>query len=74
MTLALVGLGLTLPVWLMVLKPAWGIAWQRWVAGHTGLHRAQIAFQFASVAVLSAVGLAFIFLQGFHRPLLELVR
>lgn len=73
-TLTLVGLGLTLPVWLMLLKPAWGLAWQRRFAASPRLRRAQTVFQFAGVAVLTAVGLAFIFLRGFHRPLLELVQ
>ena len=73
-TLTLVGLGLTLPVWLMIFKPEWGVAWQRRFASSAGLRRTQIVFQFAGVAVLSAVGLAFIFLRGFHRPLLELVQ
>ena len=75
LTLALVGLGLTLPVWLMIFKPAWGTACnQRRVANRPSLRRARIMFQIAGVAVLTAVGLAFIFLRGFHRPLLELVR
>ena len=72
-TLTLVGLGLTLPVWLMIFKPRWAAAWQRRFAGSPGLRRAQIVFQFAGAAILTAVGLAFIFLRGFHRPLLELV-
>ncbi|HEY8707932.1 MAG TPA: hypothetical protein VIM34_08025 [Burkholderiaceae bacterium] len=74
LTLTLVGLGLTLPVWLMIFKPEWGAAWQRRFASHPGLRRAQIVFQFAGAAILTAVGLAFIFLRGFHRPLLELVQ
>ena len=73
-TLTLVGLGLTLPLWLMHFKPAWGVAWQRRFAASPRLRRAQTVFQFAGVAVLSAVGLAFIFLRGFHRPLLELIQ
>ena len=73
-TLTLVGLGLTLPVWLMIFKPEWAAAWQRRFASSPGLRRAQIVFQFAGVAVLSVVGLAFIFLRGFHRPLLELIQ
>ena len=74
LTLTLVGLGLTLPVWLMIFKPRWAAAWQRRFAGSPGLRRAQIVFQFAGAAILTAVGLAFIFLRGFHRPLLELVQ
>ena len=74
LTLTLVGLGLTLPVWLMIFKPRWAAAWQQRFAGSPGLRRAQIVFQFSGAAILTAVGLAFIFLRGFHRPLLELVR
>lgn len=74
LTLTLVGLGLTLPVWLMIFKPQWAAAWQRRFAGRPGLRHAQIVFQFAGAAILTAVGLAFIFLRGFHRPLLELVQ
>ena len=73
LTLTLVGLGLTLPVWLMIFKPEWGVAWQRRFSS-PGLRRAQIVFQFAGAAILTAVGLAFIFLRGFHRPLLELIQ
>lgn len=74
LTLTLVGLGLTLPVWLMIFKPRWAATWQQRFAGSPGLRRAQIVFQFSGAAILTAVGLAFIFLRGFHRPLLELVR
>ena len=74
LTLTLVGLGLTLPVWLMLFKPEWGVAWQRRFASSPGLRRTQIVFQFAGAAILTAVGLAFIFLRGFHRPLLELIQ
>lgn len=74
LTLALVGLGLTLPVWMGILKPRWRAAWQSRLMGHPGIHRAQIIFQFAGVAILTAVGLAFILVRGFHRPLLELIR
>ena len=73
LTLTLVGLGLTLPVWLMIFKPRWAAAWQQRFAGSPGLRRAQIVFQFSGAAILTAVGLAFIFLRGFHRPLQELV-
>lgn len=74
LTLTLVGLGLTLPVWLIIFKPAWGMAWQRRLASSPPWRSAQIVFQFAGAAVLTAVGLAFIFVRGFHRPLLELVQ
>jgi cytochrome c biogenesis protein CcdA len=74
LTLAVVGLGLTLPVWLAILKPTWQAAWQQRLMGSKTLHRWQLAYQFAGAALLTAVGLAFVFVQGFHRPLLELVR
>lgn len=38
------------------------------------MRRAQTWFQFAGTSILTAVGLAFIFLRGLHRPLLELVQ
>ena len=38
-----------------------------------GIRRAQLIFQFGGVALLAMVGLAFIFVRGFHRPLLELI-
>lgn len=74
LTLALVGLGLTLPVWTAILKPQWWATWQRHLMGNPRMHRAQIIFQFAGVAVLTVVGLAFIFVRDFHRPLLELIQ
>lgn len=74
LTLAIVGLGLTLPVWLAILKPKWRAAWQQRLMGAKTLHRWQLAYQFVGAALLTLVGLAFVFVQGFHRPLLELVR
>jgi len=74
LTLAVVGLGLTLPAWLAILKPTWQADWQQRLMGSKTLHRWQLAYQFAGAALLTAVGLAFVFVQGFHRPLLELVR
>ena len=73
LTLSLVGLGLTLPVWLTIVKPEWGAAWQRRLTANPRWRRAQIVFQFVGAVILTLVGLAFIFLKGFHRPLLELV-
>lgn len=74
LTLVIVGLGLTLPVWLAILKPRWQAAWRRRLAGVSTLYRWQLGLQFAGALLLTAVGLAFVFVQGFHRPLLELVR
>lgn len=74
LTLAVVGLGLTLPVWLAILRPKWQIAWQQRLMGAKTLHRWQLAYQFAGAALLTAVGLAFLFVREFHRPLLDLFR
>lgn len=74
LTLAVVGLGLTLPVWIAILKPRWQAAWQQRLMGGPTMYRWQLAFQFAGAALLTVVGLAFVFVQGFHRPVLELVR
>ena len=63
-----------LPVWLIISKPEWGMAWQRHLASNPRWRSAHIVFQFAGAAVLTAVGLAFIFVRGFHRTLLELVQ
>ncbi len=74
LTLTLVGFGLTSPIWLMIFKPEWAAAWRRRFANRPALRRAQLVFQFAGAFILTAVGLAFVFLRGFHRPLLELVQ
>ena len=58
----------------MIFKPEWGAAWQRRFTNNPRLRHARIVFQFAGTAILTFVGLAFIFLHGFHRPLLELIR
>ena len=71
--LTLVGLGLTFPVWLLIFRPEWGLAWQRRLNNRPTLQRTQLALQFAGAAILAIVGLAFVFLRGFHRPLLELI-
>lgn len=73
LTLSLVGLGLTFPVWMAILKPEWRTAWQTRLAGRSGGRRAHIIFQLAGGALLAVVGLAFIFVRTFHRPLLDLI-
>ncbi len=73
-TLALVGLGLTLPVWALVFRPALWTSLRPRLMGNSKLRRVQVALQYLGVAVLTAVGLAFVFVQGYHRPLLELIR
>lgn len=74
LTLAVVGLGLTLPVWLAVLKPRRQAAWRQRLGVVSTLYRWQLGLQFAGALLLTAVGLAFVFVHGFHRPLLDLVR
>jgi len=74
LTLTLIGLGLTLPIWLMIFKPEWGAGLQARLMNNPKYYRAQIIFQFLGVTILTLVGLAFIFVQGFHRPLLDVLK
>lgn len=74
LTLFFVGLGLTLPLWLMTFQPQIGEAWQTLLMRNPKWFRIQIIFQYAGVAILTIVGLAFIFIQGFHRPLLDILQ
>ena len=73
LTLSLVGLGLTFPVWISILRPEWQAAWQGRLRSRTGIRRAQVIFQLGGAALLAVVGLAFIFVRNFHRPLLDLI-
>ena len=73
-TLAFVGVGLTLPVWLAIWRPAWAAKWRGHQASSPRWRRAQLAFQFMGATLLIVVGLAFVFVKEFHRPLLELAR
>lgn len=73
-TLAFIGVGLTLPVWLAIWRPAWAAKWRRHQASSPRWHRWQLAFKFMGATLLIVVGLAFVFVKEFHRPLLELVR
>ena len=72
--LALVGFGLTTPVWAMIVKPTWWDTWQRLLTNDPKWYRTQITFQYLGGVIFLLVGLAFIFLHSFHRPLLELIR
>ena len=73
-TLAFIGVGLTLPVWLATWWPALAVKWRRHQASSPRWRRAQLAFQFMGETLLIVVGLAFVFVKEFHRPLLEIVR
>lgn len=73
LTLSLVGLGLTFPVWVTIIKPEWRAAWRSRLTVGPGTRRAQIIFQIGGAVLLAVVGLPFIFVRNFHRPLLELV-
>lgn len=73
LTLSLVGLGLTFPVWMTILRPEWRAAWKSRLRSRPGIRRAQIIFQLGGAALLAVVGLAFIFVRNFHRPLLDLI-
>lgn len=71
--LGLIAIGLTLPVWLFILKPTWWNAWKNHLARNPKTARTQITFQFVGIGLMTVIGLAFVFLQNFHRPLLYLV-
>ena len=73
-TLAFIGVGLTVPVWLAIWWPALAVKWRRHQASSPRWRRAQLAFQFVGATLLIVVGVALVFVKEFHRPLLELVR
>lgn len=73
LTLGLVGLGLTLPIWLFLVFPNWQARGQKALVQHPSAHRTRLIFQFFGVAIFTVVGLAFLFVQDFHRPLLEVL-
>jgi len=73
LTLAIVGLGLTMPVWMVILKQTWRTTWQQRLMVTPTIYKRQFAYQFAGAAQLTVVGLAFVFVHEFHLPLLELV-
>ncbi|MHB1172264.1 MAG: hypothetical protein ACYCZY_07175 [Lacisediminihabitans sp.] len=73
LVLTMVGLGLTLPVWLIIFKPGWWTAWQMRLQENPRTARTQVVFQFVGVGLLVIVGTAFLVVQDFHRPLLELL-
>ena len=74
LTLGMIGLGLTLPIWLIILKPKLRTTWQMRLAQNSKTAHTQTVFQFFGVGIMTIVGLAFIFLNNFHRPLLELIK
>ena len=74
LTLVSVGLGLTVPVWLVAIFPERQGLLQQKLSISAKFHRTRLVFQFLGVTVLTAVGLAFFFVQEFHRPLVELVQ
>ena len=74
LTLVSVGLGLTLPVWLLAIFPERQGLLQQQLSISAKLHRTRLVFQLLGVAVLTAVGFAFLLVQQFHRPLVELVQ
>lgn len=71
-TLGLVGLGLTLPVWLMLAFPNLQASLQITLMEKDTQHRMRLAFQFLGALIFTLVGLSFILIENFHRPLLEL--
>jgi hypothetical protein len=72
-TLALVGLGLTTPVWIVIFNPKYKEWWLASVLKHTGSSRFQITYQFLGAVILIIVGLLFVTLSNFHRPLLDVL-
>ena len=74
LTMFFIGLGLTLPLWSMTFRPQLWNAWQSMLINNPKWFRTQIIFQYVGVLILTLVGLAFIFVRGFHRPLLELLQ
>jgi hypothetical protein len=74
LTLGLLGLGLTLPLWLLLALPKWQVTWQNALMHNRFTHRTRLIFQFLGVGVFTLVGLAFLFVQDFHRPLLEIIQ
>lgn len=71
--LTMIGLGLTTPIWAMLIKPEWWMAWQYKLSNNPKWYRMQITFQYIGAILFTLVGLAFILVQDFHRPLLELL-
>jgi len=73
MLLGVIGLGLTTPVWAQLAAPSLRSRLVAALNGSPRIARLQFAFEIAGVVVFSMVGLAFIVLNGFHRPLLDLL-
>jgi hypothetical protein len=74
LTLGLVGLGLTTPLWLLLAFPNWQVKWQNALMQTPSMHRTRLIFQFLGVGIFTLVGLAFLLIQDFHRPLLEIIQ
>jgi hypothetical protein len=74
LTLGLVGLGLTTPLWLLLAFPNWQVKWQNALMQNPSTHRTRLIFQFLGVVIFTLVGLAFLLIQDFHRPLLEIIQ
>lgn len=74
LTLGLVGLGLTTPLWLLLAFPNSQARWQNALMQNPSTHRLRLIFQFLGVGIFTLVGLAFLLIQDFHRPLLELLQ
>ena len=71
--LIMIGLGLTTPIWAMLIRPEWWMTWQSNLSNNPKWYRVQITFQYAGSLLFLIVGLAFIFIRDFHRPLLEVI-
>lgn len=71
--LTAIGLGLSFPVIVVIAKPQLRSGWRARIANDPRSAKVQVGFQLSGAAVLTAVGLAFLLLQDFHRPLLEVL-
>ena len=73
LTLAMVGFGLTTPVWMVIARPKYKQWWFDHFLKKTGSSRFQTTYQLAGALILISVGLLFVTLNNFHRPLLEVL-
>ncbi len=73
LTLGLVGLGLTTPVWVAIISPRTKSWWLSAIAKRIGSSRFQTIYQSLGAVILITVGLLFLMVTNFHRPLLEVL-
>lgn len=74
LTLAVVGFGLTTPVWLTVFHPRLRQWWLEKVSTSSRSRRFQVGYQLLGSVILIIIGTLFVTLNNFHRPLVELAK